>query len=43
MVAAQEIFKKTGDASFIDKLLKNGSWTQTRNAPTGAQSMPMRK
>nr|WP_234016597.1 hemagglutinin repeat-containing protein [Pseudomonas palleroniana] len=43
MVAAQEIFKKTGDASFIDKLLKNGSWTQTRNAPAGAQSMPVRK
>jgi filamentous hemagglutinin len=43
MVAAQEIFRKTGDASFIDKLLKNGSWTQTKNAPAGAQSMPVRK
>ncbi|WP_277398084.1 hypothetical protein [Pseudomonas sp. MPFS] len=43
MVAAQEIFRKTGDASFIDKLLKNGLWTQTKNAPAGAQSMPVRK
>ncbi|XSS63550.1 hemagglutinin repeat-containing protein [Pseudomonas sp. B11] len=43
MVAAQEIFRKTGDASFIDKLLKNGLWTQTKSAPAGAQSMPVRK
>nr|WP_233598571.1 hypothetical protein [Erwinia sp. 198] len=43
MVAAQEIYKKTGDKSYIDKLLQNGSWTQTKNAPAGAKSMPTRK
>ncbi|MBV4369025.1 VENN motif pre-toxin domain-containing protein [Erwiniaceae bacterium CMYE1] len=43
MVAAQEIYKKTGDKSYIDKLLQNGSWTQTKNAPAGAKSMPSRK
>ncbi|MGR7449529.1 hemagglutinin repeat-containing protein [Klebsiella aerogenes] len=42
MVAAQEIYKKTGDASYIDNLLKNGVWTQTKNAPAGAKSMPKR-
>lgn len=43
MVAAQEIYKKTGDRSYIEKLLQNGSWTQTKNAPTGAKPMPTRK
>ncbi|WP_259697799.1 hemagglutinin repeat-containing protein [Pseudomonas protegens] len=43
MVAAQEIYKKTGDASFIEQLLKNGSWTQTASAPAGARSLPTRK
>ena len=43
MVAAQEIFKKTGDKSYVDKLLQNGSWTQTTNAPVGAKPMPTRK
>jgi filamentous hemagglutinin len=43
MVATQEIYKKTGDKSYIDKLLQNGSWTQTKNAPVGAKPMPTRK
>ncbi|MCE4056175.1 hemagglutinin repeat-containing protein [Pseudomonas sp. Au-Pse12] len=43
MVAAQEIYKKTGDASFIEQLLKNGSWTKTASAPAGARSLPTRK
>ncbi|WP_237932823.1 hypothetical protein [Buttiauxella sp. S19-1] len=43
MVAAQEIYNKTGDASYIEKLIQNGSWTQTKNAPAGASSMPTRK
>ncbi|MDD1151786.1 VENN motif pre-toxin domain-containing protein, partial [Pseudomonas sp. TNT2022 ID357] len=43
MVAAQEIYKKTGGASFIEQLLKNGSWTQTASAPAGARSLPTRK
>nr|WP_249411985.1 VENN motif pre-toxin domain-containing protein [Erwinia rhapontici] len=43
MVAAQEIYKNTGDASYIEKLIQNGSWTQTKNAPAGASSMPTRK
>nr|WP_240431476.1 hypothetical protein [Pectobacterium parmentieri] len=43
MVAAQEIYKKTGDKSYIDKLLQNGSWTQTKNAPVGDKPMPTRK
>ncbi|WP_459514581.1 VENN motif pre-toxin domain-containing protein, partial [Erwinia amylovora] len=43
MVAAQEIYKNTGDASYIEKLLQNGSWTQAKNAPAGAKPMPTRK
>ncbi|MHA7844766.1 hemagglutinin repeat-containing protein [Serratia sp. D1N4] len=43
MVAAQEIYKTTGDKSYIEKLLQNGSWTQTKNAPAGAKPMPSRK
>ncbi|QGU89257.1 hemagglutinin repeat-containing protein [Erwinia sorbitola] len=43
MVAAQEIYKKTGDVSYVEKLIQNGSWTQTKNAPAGASSMPKRK
>jgi filamentous hemagglutinin len=43
MVAAQEIYQKTGDASYIEKLIQNGSWTQTKNAPAGSTSMPTRK
>lgn len=43
MVAAQEIYKNTGDKSYIDKLLQNSSWTQTKKAPVGAKSMPTRK
>ncbi|MCE9980738.1 Rhs family protein, partial [Leclercia adecarboxylata] len=43
MVAAQEIYKKTGDNSYVEKLLQNGSWTQTKNAPAGAKPMPIRK
>lgn len=43
MVAAQEIYKKTSDASYIEQLLQNGSWTQAKNAPAGAKPMPSRK
>lgn len=43
MVAAQELYKKTGDYSFIDKLLKNGLWTKTEKPLSGASSMPVRK
>jgi len=43
MVAAQEIYKKTGDNSYVEKLLQNGSWTQSKNAPAGAKPMPIRK
>lgn len=43
IVAAQEIHKKTGDASYIEKLIQNDSWTQTKNAPAGASSMSARK
>jgi len=42
MVAAQEIYKTTGDKSYIEKLLQNGSWTQTKNAPAGSKPMPSR-
>lgn len=42
MAAAQEIYKKTGDTSFIERLLKNGLWTQSEDAPAGAKSMPSR-
>ncbi|VTP15446.1 hypothetical protein PUATCC27989T_03340 [Phytobacter ursingii] len=43
MVAAQEIFQRTGDKSFIEKLLQNGLWTETKSAPAGAKPMPTRK
>lgn len=43
MVAAQEIYKKTGDTSYIEQLLQNGSWTQSKNAPAGAKPMQSRK
>jgi hypothetical protein len=42
MVAAQEIYKQTGDAKYIEQLLKNGVWTQSKNAPAGSVSMPKR-
>lgn len=42
MVAAQEIYKQTGDASHIEKLIKNGVWTESKNAPAGAVKMPKR-
>jgi filamentous hemagglutinin len=42
MVAAQEIYKQTGDAKYIDQLLKNGVWTQSKNAPAGSVPMPKR-
>lgn len=43
MAAAQEIYQKTGDTSFIEQLLKNGLWTQSEDAPAGAKPMPSRK
>ncbi|WP_323113017.1 VENN motif pre-toxin domain-containing protein, partial [Serratia liquefaciens] len=42
MVAAQEIYKQTGDAKYIDQLLRNGVWTQSKNAPAGSVPMPKR-
>ncbi|HEK2641922.1 TPA: RHS domain-containing protein, partial [Proteus mirabilis] len=42
MVAAQEIYKETGDAKYINKLIENGSWTRTNSPPTDARAMPSR-
>ena len=42
MVFGQETHKQTGDAKYIDQLLKNGVWTQSKNAPAGSVSMPKR-
>jgi filamentous hemagglutinin len=42
MAAAIEIYKKTGDASYIKELIKNGSWTKTESAPNNSRPMPSR-
>ncbi|UTA62796.1 hypothetical protein J3U93_07940 [Proteus mirabilis] len=42
MVATQEIYKETGDAKYINKLIENGSWTRTNSPPTDARAMPSR-
>ncbi|MFB0773613.1 Rhs family protein, partial [Proteus cibi] len=42
MVAAQEIYKETGDAKYINKLIENGTWTRTNSPPTDARAMPSR-
>lgn len=42
MTAAQEIFKDTGNPSYINKLIKHGSWTKTAKPPVGSNSLPTR-
>ncbi|OTA15764.1 RHS family protein [Xenorhabdus beddingii] len=42
MVAAQEIYKETGDVKYINKLIENGTWTRTNSPPTDARAMPSR-
>ena len=43
MAAAMEIYKKTGDASYINKLLSNGKWTETQKPPIDAKPLPKRR
>ncbi|MCW2482551.1 hypothetical protein J5224_26125, partial [Candidatus Symbiopectobacterium sp. NZEC135] len=43
MVAAMEIYKETGDSTFINNLLKNGVWTRTNKVPVDSTAMPVRK
>lgn len=43
MAAALEIYKKTGDASYINKLLSNGKWTETQKPPIDAKPLPKRR
>jgi len=40
MAAAVEVFKKTGNAGPITKLLQNGRWTSVVEAPAGARPLP---
>ncbi|WP_375084013.1 DUF637 domain-containing protein [Providencia sp. SKLX074055] len=42
MVAAKEIYIKTGDSQYINKLIENGRWTVVESAPVGAKSLPSR-
>ncbi|MBI0060892.1 hypothetical protein H3T83_06785 [Gilliamella sp. M0320] len=43
MAAAQEIYKTTGDATYIHKLLENGKWDKTNKVPVDARPLPTRK
>ncbi|MCO6538489.1 MAG: hypothetical protein J6567_11120, partial [Gilliamella sp.] len=43
MVAAMEIYKETGDASYIRKLIKNGRWTPIDKPPVDMRPLPKRK
>ena len=43
MAAAQEIYKTTGDATYIHKLLENGKWDKTNKVPVDALPLPTRK
>ncbi|MEE9928624.1 hypothetical protein [Microvirgula aerodenitrificans] len=43
MVAAQEIYKDTGDVSYIKKLIENGVWTKVGKSISGSKPMPVRK
>ncbi|MBW3116730.1 DUF637 domain-containing protein [Providencia rettgeri] len=42
MVAAKEIYVKTGDSQYINKLIENGRWTVVESAPAGAKPLPSR-
>lgn len=42
MVAAKEIYVKTGDSQYINKLIENGRWTVVESAPVGAKPLPSR-
>lgn len=42
MAAAMEIYKKTGDTSYVNKLLLNGKWTEIRKPPVDSKPLPKR-
>lgn len=42
MAAAQDIYKSTGDRSYIDKLLENGKWDLIDKAPNNMKPLPIR-
>jgi DNA-directed RNA polymerase beta' subunit len=42
MVAAMEIYKETGNASYVKKLLSNGKWTEIKKPPIDARPLPKR-
>ncbi|EKT53557.1 hypothetical protein [Providencia sneebia] len=42
MVTAKEIYMKTGDSQYINKLIENGRWTIVESTPTGARPLPSR-
>ena len=41
MAAAQKILRETGDASHVNRLISNGSWTKTAKPPSGSGPLPM--
>lgn len=43
MVAAQEIYKDTGDVFYIKKLIENGVWTKVGKLISGSKPVPERK
>lgn len=43
MAAAKEIYKETGDASNVKKLIENGRWTKTEYPPVDGRKFPKRK
>lgn len=42
MIAALEIYKETGDPTFVNKLIENGRWDPINTAPSNSVPMPSR-
>lgn len=42
MAAALEIYKKTGDSNFVNKLIENGRWDPINTAPSNSVPMSSR-
>jgi hypothetical protein len=43
MVAALEVYRKTGDATAVLELLRNGLWTDVAVPPSDSRPMPARR
>lgn len=42
MASALEIYKETGDPTFVNKLIENGRWDPINTAPSNSVPMPSR-